>query len=153
MRARSLRDCAAACAEGFRLELLGEAIEPCRAMRVRCSRAIRRARAACACSAARSLCVCATTLIPAQTLAGDAWLAALGDRPLGDALLERGGIQRSPFEFARANPAHPLFTPALAGHRHPAGVGLGAALALPAGGGTAADLRDIPAGPDPMPAG
>lgn len=105
----------AACGPGFRLELLGEAAEPLpgdastllEGSEVRA----RRVRMFCG----DSLCVCATTLIPAVTLAGDPWLAALGDRPLGDALLERGGIQRSPFEFTRANPAHPLFIPALAG--------------------------------------
>jgi chorismate lyase len=103
------------CAAGFRLELLGESIEPlpgdAHALLSGDSARTRRVRMFCG----ESLCVCATTLIPAETLAGDAWLAALGDRPLGDALLERGGIQRSPFEFARANPAHPLFTPALEG--------------------------------------
>jgi chorismate lyase len=104
-----------ACAGGFRLELLGEATEtvpgdardqlpggPARARRVRMF-------------CGESLCVCATTLIPAATLVANPWLEALGDRPLGDALLQRGGIQRSPFEYARANPAHPLFSPALDG--------------------------------------
>lgn len=105
----------AACGPGFRLELLGEASEAVPADArglLECDEArARRVRMFCG----DSLCVCATTLIPAVTLAGEPWLAALGDRPLGDALLERGGILRSPFEFARANPAHPLFTPALEG--------------------------------------
>jgi chorismate lyase len=104
-----------ACGRGFRLELLGEAGEPvpndARGLLAGDEARARRVRMYCG----NSLCVCATTLIPGATLAGDPWLAALGDRPLGDALLERGGIQRSPFEFARANPAHPLFTPALDG--------------------------------------
>lgn len=105
----------AACGDGFRLELLGEALEPvpgdARGLLHENEARARRVRMFCG----DNLCVCATTLIPAVTLAGDPWLAALGDRPLGDALLERGGIQRSPFEFARANPAHPLFAPALDG--------------------------------------
>jgi len=105
----------AACGAGFRLELLGEAAEPvptdARGLLDGDEARARRVRMFCG----DSLCVCATTLIPRRTLAGDPWLEALGDRPLGDALLERGGIQRSPFEFARANPAHPLFTPALEG--------------------------------------
>jgi chorismate lyase len=105
----------AACGAGFRLELMGEAMEPvpgdARGLLEDGATRARRVRMYCG----ESLCVCATTLIPGITLAGDAWLAALGDRPLGDALLERGGIQRSPFEFARATTAHPLFTPALEG--------------------------------------
>lgn len=105
----------AACGPGFRLELLGEATEtvPHDARELLDSNEARARRVRMLCG--DSLCVCATTLIPGVTLAGDPWLTALGDRPLGDALLERGGIQRSPFEFARANPAHPLFTPALDG--------------------------------------
>lgn len=105
----------AACGPGFRLELLGEASEavPADARGLLDSDEARARRVRMFCG--DSLCVCATTLIPAVTLAGEPWLAALGDRPLGDALLERGGILRSPFEFARANPAHPLFTPALEG--------------------------------------
>lgn len=104
-----------ACGAGFRLELLGEAEEavPGDARGVLSAETARARRVRMYCG--EHLCVCATTLIPAATMAGDPWLAALGDRPLGDALLERGGIQRSPFEFARANPAHPLFTPALEG--------------------------------------
>lgn len=105
----------ATCGPGFRLELLGEAAEPvpgdARELLDGDAARARRVRMFCG----DSLCVCATTLIPAATLAGDPWLHALGDRPLGDALLERGGIQRSPFEFARANPGHPLFTPSLDG--------------------------------------
>ena len=105
----------AACGPGFRLELLGEATErvpgDARELLDGDEARARRVRMFCG----ENLCVCATTLIPGVTLAGDPWLAALGDRPLGDALLERGGIQRSPFEFTRANPAHPLFTPALEG--------------------------------------
>jgi chorismate lyase len=105
----------AACGQGFRLELLGEALEPvptdALALLEGGEARSRRVRMFCG----DCLCVCATTLIPAGTLAGDPWLADLGDRPLGDALLERCGIQRSPFEFARANPAHPLFQPALEG--------------------------------------
>ena len=105
----------ATCGPGFRLELLGEAAEPvpgdARELLDDNEARARRVRMFCG----DSLCVCATTLIPAATLAGDPWLHALGDRPLGDALLERGGIQRSPFEFARANPGHPLFTPSLDG--------------------------------------
>lgn len=104
-----------ACGQGFRLELLGEAVEtvPADARELLDGREARARRVRMYCG--EQLCVCATTLIPAATLAQNVWLAALGDRPLGDALLERGGIQRSPFEFARVNPAHPLFTPALAG--------------------------------------
>jgi chorismate lyase len=104
-----------ACGAGFRLELLGEATEAvpadAHALLGEGEARARRVRMFCG----DSLCVCATTLIPAATLRGNPWLQALGDRPLGDALLERGGIQRSPFEYARANPAHPLFTPALEG--------------------------------------
>jgi len=104
-----------ACGDGFRLELLGEAIEPvppdARGLLDDCEARARRVRMFCG----DDLCVCATTLMPGVTLAGDPWLAALGDRPLGDALLERGGIQRSAFEFTRADPLHPLFTPALEG--------------------------------------
>lgn len=105
----------AACGPGFRLELLGEALEPvpadARSLLDDAQVRARRVRMFCG----DSLCVCATTLIPGITLAGNPWLAALGDRPLGDALLERGGIQRSPFDFARGNTAHPLFAPALEG--------------------------------------
>lgn len=105
----------AACRRGFRLELLGEALEPApadaRDLLDDVQARARRVRMFCG----ESLCVCATTLIPGVTLAGNPWLAALGDRPLGDALLERGGIQRSPFDFARADTTHPLFTPALEG--------------------------------------
>jgi chorismate--pyruvate lyase len=104
----------AACGDNYRLELLGEVAEPLPADAVSildCDEArARRVRMYCG----DSLCVCATTLIPAVTLAANPWLAALGDRPLGDALLERGGIRRSPFEFTRADPSHPLFSPALA---------------------------------------
>lgn len=104
-----------ACGAGFRLELLGEACEtvPADARNLLSDGEARARRVRMFCG--DNLCVCATTLIPGVTLAGDPWLAALGDRPLGDALLERGGIQRSPFEFARANSAHPLFMPALEG--------------------------------------
>ncbi|HKK03722.1 MAG TPA: chorismate lyase [Gammaproteobacteria bacterium] len=104
-----------ACGPGFRLELLGEAVEtlPGDARSLLEERRVRARRVRMFCG--ENLCVCATTLIPAGTLAGNDWLAALGDRPLGDALLERGGIHRSPFEFTRANPAHGLFTPALRG--------------------------------------
>jgi chorismate lyase len=105
----------AACGPGFRLELMGEAVEPvpddARGLLADGEARARRVRMFCG----ESLCVCATTLIPRDTLAGDPWLASLGDRPLGDALLERCGIQRSPFEFAKASPAHPLFQPALEG--------------------------------------
>jgi chorismate--pyruvate lyase len=105
----------AACSGGFRLELLGEASEPvpgdARKFLDGDAARARRVRMFCG----ESLCVSATTFIPDVTLAGDSWLAALGDRPLGDALLERGGIQRSPFVFTRASPSHPLFTPALDG--------------------------------------
>lgn len=105
----------AACGRGFRLELLGEAAEslPGDALPLLDGGEIRSRRVRMFCG--DSLCVCATTLIPAATLSGEPWLASLGDRPLGDALLERGGIQRAPFEFCRASPAHPLFSPALAG--------------------------------------
>jgi chorismate-pyruvate lyase len=104
-----------ACGPGFRLELLGEAAErvPDDARDLLDGEEARARRVRMFCG--DNLCVCATTLIPGVTLDGDPWLAALGDRPLGDALLERGGIQRSPFEFTRANPAHPLFAPALLG--------------------------------------
>ena len=105
----------AGCEGSFRLELLGEAAEPmpldARTLLEGAAARVRRVRLFCG----DNLCVCATTFIPDETLAGEAWLAELGDRPLGDALLERGGIQRSPFEFTRANPAHPLFSPALDG--------------------------------------
>ena len=104
-----------ACEGGFRLELLGEAAEPvpvdARALLEGAMARVRRVRLFCR----DNLCVCATTFIPDETLEGEPWLAELGDRPLGDALLERGSIQRSPFEFTRANPAHPLFSPALDG--------------------------------------
>ena len=103
------------CAAGFRLELLGEATETvpgdARMLLQQHQARARRVRMFCG----QSLCVCATTLIPASTLSANPWLAALGDRPLGDALLERGGIQRSPFEFARVSTAHPLFAPSLEG--------------------------------------
>ena len=73
-----------ACYSGFRLELLGETLEAapqdaaalldlCEGFRAR------RVRMYCG----ERLCVCATTLIPPATLAGEAWLSALGDRPLG----------------------------------------------------------------------
>jgi chorismate lyase len=103
------------CGGRFRLELLGEAAEPvppdARGLLAAGEARVRRVRMFCG----ESLCVCATTLIPASTLAGERWLAGLGERPLGDALLERGEIQRSPFEFARAESNHPLFSPALDG--------------------------------------
>lgn len=104
-----------ACGAGFRLELLGEATETvpgdARMLLQQDEARARRVRMLCG----ETLCVCATTLIPASTLGANPWLAALGDRPLGDALLERGGIQRSPFEFARVSTAHPLFAPSLEG--------------------------------------
>lgn len=103
----------AACADGFRLELLGEATEPlpadARGLLEGTTVRARRVRMFCG----EVLCVCATTLIPLPTLAGTDWLEALGDRPLGDALLAREGIRRSAFEFARVNPSHPLFLPAV----------------------------------------
>lgn len=104
-----------ACGAGFHLELLGEASESLHgdARSLLEERRVRARRVRMFCG--ELLCVCATTLIPPRTLAGNAWLAALGDRPLGDALLERGGIRRSPFEFTRANPAHTLFNPVLQG--------------------------------------
>lgn len=102
-----------ACTAGFRLELLGEATEAlpadARGLLEGPSVRVRRVRMFCG----ATLCVCATTLIPLDTLAGTDWLEGLGDRPLGDALLERDGIHRSPFEFARISPGHPLFMPAL----------------------------------------
>ena len=103
------------CGGGFRLELLGEASEtvPLDARHQLPGDAVRARRVRMFCG--NSLCVCATTLIPTATLAANPWLEALGDRPLGDALLEQGSIQRSPFEYTRANPAHPLFSPALDG--------------------------------------
>lgn len=104
------------CASGFRLELLGETSEapPADAVDVLGALpAIRARRVRMYCG--ERLCVCATTLIPPATLAGEPWLAALGDRPLGDALLERGGIRRSPFGFARAPADHALFAVALQG--------------------------------------
>lgn len=102
-----------ACGTGFRLELLGEATEavPEDASRLLQQNEARARRVRMLCG--ENLCVCATTLIPANALAANPWLAELGDRPLGDALLERGGIQRSPFEFARVSTAHPLFAPSL----------------------------------------
>lgn len=102
-----------ACSQGFRLELLSEADEavPGDARPLLDFDMARARRVRMFCGA--KLCVCATTLMPAVTLDGDPWLATLGDRPLGDALLERGGIQRSPFEFTRADPDHALFAPAL----------------------------------------
>lgn len=104
-----------ACGARFRLELLGEATEtvPEDASRLLQQDQARARRVRMFCGA--SLCVCATTLIPASALSANPWLAALGDRPLGDALLERGGLQRSPFEFARVSTAHPLFAPSLEG--------------------------------------
>ncbi|MEJ2515761.1 MAG: chorismate lyase [Gammaproteobacteria bacterium] len=105
-----------ACLAGFRLELLGETIEPAppdaRTL-ADSSGALRARRVRMFCG--QRLCVCATTLIPPATLAGEPWLAGLGDRPLGDALLERGGIRRSPFLYARAPADHPLFAVALEG--------------------------------------
>jgi chorismate--pyruvate lyase len=104
-----------ACAADFRLELLGESAEPlaadARGLLEGDTVRVRRVRMFCG----DALCVCATTLIPLPTLAGTEWLDALGDRPLGDALLAREGIRRSAFEFARVSPAHPLFLPALQG--------------------------------------
>lgn len=103
------------CAAGFRLELLGESAEPlaadARGLLEGDTVRVRRVRMFCG----DTLCVCATTLIPLATLAGTDWLEALGDRPLGDALLARDGIRRSAFEFARVSPSHPLFLPALLG--------------------------------------
>ncbi|NGP52379.1 chorismate lyase [Thioalkalivibrio sp. XN8] len=103
----------AACGAGFRLELLGEATEslPADARGLLDGTTVRARRVRMFCGDA--LCVCATTLIPLPTLAGTDWLASLGDRPLGDALLARDGIRRSAFEFARVSPSHPLFLPAL----------------------------------------
>lgn len=104
----------AACGPRFRLELLGEAEEPAPAdaaallggrTRVRA----RRVRMYCG----DTLCVAAATLIPAATLAAAPWLGGLGDRPLGEALLERGRVFRSSFRFARAPAAHPLLAPVL----------------------------------------
>lgn len=104
-----------ACNDGFRLELLGEADEavPGDARPLLDFDMARARRVRMFCGA--TLCVCATTLMPGVTLAGDPWLAKLGDRPLGDALLERGGIHRSAFEYTRTDPDHPLFAPALEG--------------------------------------
>ena len=103
----------AACGAGFTLELLGEATEslPADARGLLDGTTVRARRVRMFCGEA--LCVCATTLIPLPTLAGTDWLAGLGDRPLGDALLARDGIRRSAFEFARVSPSHPLFLPAL----------------------------------------
>lgn len=106
----------AACSAGFRLELLGETREPAppdaaELIDVTTDLTARRVRMYCG----ERLCVCATTLIPPATLEGEPWLAALGDRPLGDALLERGGIRRSPFSFTRAPADHALFAIALSG--------------------------------------
>ena len=105
-----------ACATGFRLELLGETREAApqdAADLLEASESFRARRVRMYCG--DRLCVCATTLIPPATLAGEPWLADLGDRPLGDALLERGGIRRSEFSFARAPADHSLFAVALAG--------------------------------------
>ena len=104
------------CASGFRLELLGETLEPAprdagELLDLSDDFRVRRVRMFCG----DRLCVCATTLIPPATLAGEPWLGALGDRPLGDALLERGGIRRSPFSYTRAPADHALFAVALKG--------------------------------------
>jgi chorismate--pyruvate lyase len=106
----------AACGSAFRLELLEDTVEappedaagllggidPVR---------VRRVRLCCG----TALCVGAVTLIPAQVLSAEPWLASLGDTPLGEALRDRGGVRCTPFRFARVPAAHPLFAPVLDG--------------------------------------
>ncbi|MGH9755753.1 MAG: chorismate--pyruvate lyase family protein [Blastocatellia bacterium] len=48
-------------------------------------------------------CVAASTLMPSGVLDVHPWLAGLGDKPLGEALRNRGHYRRSPFEFMRIN--------------------------------------------------
>ena len=111
----------AACGARFRLELLGEAEEPAPAdaavlLGGRTLVRARRVRMYCG----DTLCVGAATLIPAATLAAAPWLGDLGDRPLGEALLERGRVYRSSFRFAPAPATHPLLAPVLRGEASPA---------------------------------
>jgi len=55
----------------------------------------------------------AVTVLPASTLAAHPELAALGARPLGEALFERADVARAPFEVACLGPSHPLAARAL----------------------------------------
>jgi chorismate-pyruvate lyase len=45
--------------------------------------------------------VAASTLMPSSVLDSHPWLAGLGDKPLGEALKNRGHFWRRPFEFTR----------------------------------------------------
>ncbi len=48
-------------------------------------------------------CVTASTLIPSDVINVYPWLAALGDRPIGETLKKRVNYQRGPLEFTRIN--------------------------------------------------
>lgn len=50
----------------------------------------------------------AQTLIPSATMSACAWLAELGERPLGDVLFARDDVERSDFLYARIEKGAPL---------------------------------------------
>ncbi len=53
--------------------------------------------------------VFAQTLVPADTLAAEPWLAELGTEALGPRLARTGHARREPLEFARLDPPHALY--------------------------------------------
>ena len=85
----------------FRLEVIGEGWEPAAAADRRLLETedpalyVRRVRMS---IAGRPL-VQACTLAPAATVRSHAWLTGLGPSPLWEALAERDGVARTPFEF------------------------------------------------------
>ncbi|MCU0977327.1 MAG: chorismate lyase [Steroidobacteraceae bacterium] len=54
--------------------------------------------------------VFAQTLVPAATLAAEPWLADLGTEALGPRLARTGHARREPFEFARLDALHALYS-------------------------------------------
>jgi hypothetical protein len=140
----------AACGPGFKLELLGEAAEPlpgddARKLLEGSEARARRVRMFCG----DSLCVCATTLIPAVTLAGDpGWRRSATGRLAtrcwsAAASSARRSSSPAPTRRTRCSPRRSKA-------RISARRGSGHDVRVPPRRRAAADLRDVPAGPDPM---
>lgn len=60
-----------------------------------------------------SLWVFARTRFPLATLAAEPWLAAIGDRPLGEAVAAHGAVERSEFEYSELGAHHDIVGTAL----------------------------------------
>ncbi|NNF66230.1 MAG: chorismate lyase [Gammaproteobacteria bacterium] len=90
------------CGGGFRLQLLGEQTGPGQQL-------LREVLMSCG----DSPWVFAQTVIPQNTLAANPWIGQLGERPLGDTLFDRPGVERSDLYIARLHAGHALFDRAI----------------------------------------